>query len=207
MLGIVSDARLQELERRWIASGDPADEAALLRERVRVGGLDERHLEVVPWLRGLAERPAGAKVLDEASQRLSAREAFALGFDLTLGLQPSYRDHLPADLVTYRWDPTAPTPLARAAATHSLIQHSSLRVYRDPIPDLLRSIASPPAGPAPRFAWALNLIPGMRSLRESPLRALWTRLTLFDGIADREDRVWRAALEGLLETILERKRD
>ena len=38
----MSDSRLQELKRAWEASGQVEDEAAYLRERVRVGDLRDR---------------------------------------------------------------------------------------------------------------------------------------------------------------------
>ena len=42
----MSDARLRELERRWRESGSTEDEAAYLRERVRVGDLTQERLEL-----------------------------------------------------------------------------------------------------------------------------------------------------------------
>jgi len=42
----VSDSRLQALERAWEASGSVEDEAAFLRERVRVGDLSQERLEL-----------------------------------------------------------------------------------------------------------------------------------------------------------------
>lgn len=43
----MTDSRLQELERAWKASGSVDDEAAYLRERVRVGDLTQERLELV----------------------------------------------------------------------------------------------------------------------------------------------------------------
>src|SRR5687767_10481406 len=43
----MTDARLRELERRWRETGELDDEAALLRERVRVGILRADRLELV----------------------------------------------------------------------------------------------------------------------------------------------------------------
>lgn len=42
----VSDQRLRELERKWRESGSVEDEAAYLRERVRVGDLTQERLEL-----------------------------------------------------------------------------------------------------------------------------------------------------------------
>jgi len=45
----VTDSRLQDLERAWRASGAVDDEAAYLRERVRVGELNRQRLELAAW--------------------------------------------------------------------------------------------------------------------------------------------------------------
>ena len=45
----MSDARLRELERRWRESGSTEDEAAYLRERVRVGDLTQERLELAAY--------------------------------------------------------------------------------------------------------------------------------------------------------------
>ena len=45
----MSDARLRELERRWRESGSVEDEAAYLRERVRVGDLRQDRLELAAY--------------------------------------------------------------------------------------------------------------------------------------------------------------
>jgi hypothetical protein len=45
----VADERLRELERRWRETGAPADEAALLLERVRAGTLKQERLELASW--------------------------------------------------------------------------------------------------------------------------------------------------------------
>jgi hypothetical protein len=50
----VSDERLRVLERRWKETGSVEDEAAWLRERVRVGDLSENRLEVAAYLGHLA---------------------------------------------------------------------------------------------------------------------------------------------------------
>lgn len=46
MITVVSDQRLRELERKWRESGSLMDEAAYLRERVRVGDLTQERLEL-----------------------------------------------------------------------------------------------------------------------------------------------------------------
>lgn len=46
----MSDERLRDLERRWKETGDPQHGAALLRERVRVGDLDEGRLRLAARL-------------------------------------------------------------------------------------------------------------------------------------------------------------
>jgi hypothetical protein len=63
----VSDERLREAERRWRASAAVEDEVALLRERLRVGQLDESRLRLAAGL----EHPA-ASVLAPAPQVLVA---------------------------------------------------------------------------------------------------------------------------------------
>lgn len=45
----MSDQRLRELERRWRETGVASDEATLLRERVRVGDLDEDRLRLAAY--------------------------------------------------------------------------------------------------------------------------------------------------------------
>ncbi|MCO5170207.1 MAG: hypothetical protein M9894_28055 [Planctomycetes bacterium] len=46
----MTDARLREVERRWRESGNVDDEAAFLRERVRVGALPDERLRVAAGL-------------------------------------------------------------------------------------------------------------------------------------------------------------
>ena len=46
---LVTDSRLQELKRTWEASGSVEDEAAYLRERVRVGDLTQERLELAAY--------------------------------------------------------------------------------------------------------------------------------------------------------------
>ncbi|MCA9642758.1 MAG: hypothetical protein KC492_18805 [Myxococcales bacterium] len=45
----MTDSRLQELKRAWEASGSVEDEAAYLRERVRVGDLTQERLELAAY--------------------------------------------------------------------------------------------------------------------------------------------------------------
>ena len=45
----MSDQRLRELERRWRETGSVEDEAAYLRERVRVGDLTQERLELAAY--------------------------------------------------------------------------------------------------------------------------------------------------------------
>ena len=47
----MTDSRLQELKRAWKASGSVEDEAAYLRERVRVGDLTQERLELAAYCR------------------------------------------------------------------------------------------------------------------------------------------------------------
>jgi hypothetical protein len=54
----MSDARLRELERRWQETGTVADEAAVLRERVRVGRLDRTRLEAAACIGSPAAQAA-----------------------------------------------------------------------------------------------------------------------------------------------------
>lgn len=53
------DARLRELERRWAQTGATADEAALLRERVRLGDLDRGRLDLAAHAGYVAALQAG----------------------------------------------------------------------------------------------------------------------------------------------------
>jgi hypothetical protein len=46
---VMSDTRLRELERRWKETGSPDDEAAYLKERVRVGDLTQERLELAAY--------------------------------------------------------------------------------------------------------------------------------------------------------------
>lgn len=199
----MSDRRLQELLRLWIASGDPADEAALLRERVRLGQLAERHVRLVPWLRDLSDQPATPWKLEEAQERLSEHEAFVLGYEFALGLAPHYRAGLSADLVAYRGHPSA-LPLSEDEFRAQYLQSApGVRVHWDQVPWLLRTIASPPAAPKVPgvLSWALNLIPGMKTYRgRGALRHLWEHLVLYHCGSDR-DQVWRSSILRLLEMI------
>lgn len=46
----MTDARLRSLQRRWLETHEPNDEAALLRERVRVSDLTHERLELAAYL-------------------------------------------------------------------------------------------------------------------------------------------------------------
>lgn len=52
----MTDSRLQELKRAWEASGSVDDEAAYLRERVRVGDLTQERLELAAYWGQVAAR-------------------------------------------------------------------------------------------------------------------------------------------------------
>ncbi|MCA9646234.1 MAG: hypothetical protein KC492_36335, partial [Myxococcales bacterium] len=52
----MTDSRLQQLRRAWEASGAVEDEAAYLRERVRVGELSQERLELAAYFGHLAAR-------------------------------------------------------------------------------------------------------------------------------------------------------
>lgn len=54
----MADLELRALERRWIASGDVADEARLLDARRRIGALPSERLELAAWLGHPAARRA-----------------------------------------------------------------------------------------------------------------------------------------------------
>lgn len=62
----MSDEKLRELERRWRETGAAQDEAALLRERVRVGVLPRRQLELAAYLgHPAAQEALGPSVFSE----------------------------------------------------------------------------------------------------------------------------------------------
>ena len=61
----MTDSRLQELKRAWEASGSVEDEAAYLRERVRVGDLTQERLELAAY----CGHPAAAAILDPKVNR------------------------------------------------------------------------------------------------------------------------------------------
>lgn len=52
------DTGLRDLERRWRASGDPADEARLLAERLRLGELTRERLELAAFVGHIGARTA-----------------------------------------------------------------------------------------------------------------------------------------------------
>lgn len=187
----MSDEGLRELQRRWSASQDPEDELALLRERVRLGLSSERHLEAIPWLRRLIDAPPLPKLLEPARERLSTHESFVLGYELATRARPGFS--LPQDLEAFRASGSAPPPRLRHAP-----DAPGFRVQHDLIPDLLRSIATPP--PPGLLSKAMTLIPGIRGFRSFPLATLWQHLLWWPSVTD-HDRVWRTSLRCLLETI------
>lgn len=94
----MSDCRLRELERRWRETGSVEDEAAYLRERVRVGNLTEEKLELAAYcghegamhatgacrrvapIKTDAEWQAWVKELDERWGASVSLQAYAVGF-------------------------------------------------------------------------------------------------------------------------------
>ena len=92
----MSDARLRELERRWRESGSTEDEAAYLRERVRVGDLTQERLELAAYCGNAASIAALSKpvrrseevhawIRDRIGSSVSELSADTLG--LVLGLE------------------------------------------------------------------------------------------------------------------------
>jgi hypothetical protein len=84
----MSDTKLRELERRWKETGAPADEAALIAERVRAGELARSRVELAGFLRpsdppGLLVTPFDPRNLQLHLRRLAdlalpcGREAWA----------------------------------------------------------------------------------------------------------------------------------
>lgn len=61
----MSDERLRQLERTWRETGAVEDEAAWLRERVRVGDLDLEGLELAAY----CGRPAARMIIDDSSSK------------------------------------------------------------------------------------------------------------------------------------------
>lgn len=69
----MSDRELRDLERRWRTTGDPGDEAALLRERVRLGDLTWDRLELAATVgHDGAARVVGARPRLDTRGALSA---------------------------------------------------------------------------------------------------------------------------------------
>lgn len=68
----MTDSRLQELKRAWEASGSVEDEAAYLRERVRVGDLTQERLELAAYCGHEGAGRATELVSKEPSQDLLA---------------------------------------------------------------------------------------------------------------------------------------
>lgn len=67
----MADQRLRALERRWQASGSVEDEAAWLRERVRVGDLAEERLFLAAYLGHEPARLAAPQALEAFAERLA----------------------------------------------------------------------------------------------------------------------------------------
>ena len=62
----MADDKLRQLERRWRESSTVEDEAALLRERVRVGDLSEGRLRLAA---SFGQEAATAAVANQASAK------------------------------------------------------------------------------------------------------------------------------------------
>jgi len=73
----VSDEQARERERRWVASGSEDDEAALLAERVRLGELELRSLQLAAACVWPAARRALAELGEEVEPTLLEPEALA----------------------------------------------------------------------------------------------------------------------------------
>lgn len=81
--GRVSDERLRELERCWQETGTVEDEAAFLSERIRVGSLDQRRLELAAycgheassrvWGALVPDNPPAARSLLEQGREVEVR--------------------------------------------------------------------------------------------------------------------------------------
>jgi hypothetical protein len=72
----VTDKRLRDLERRFAESGAVADEVALLHERLRIGAVDRRRLEVAAYAGSAAARAT----LGEGAQVPTAARTGVRGF-------------------------------------------------------------------------------------------------------------------------------
>jgi hypothetical protein len=81
----MAETRLRQLERRFRATGSVEDEAAYLQERVRVGDLGERSLELAAYLEHPAARLA-CSLRKERREGLLVRLARAL-----TGQAPEFR--------------------------------------------------------------------------------------------------------------------
>ena len=80
----MSDSKLRELERRWRETGSVEDEAAYLRERVRVGDLTQERLELAAYCghegarRAVAQAPYPPKDPVEFALTLPGRNRLLL---------------------------------------------------------------------------------------------------------------------------------
>lgn len=72
----MTDARLRELERRWKRTGAVEDHVALLLERLRVGGVELRRVEVAAY----CGCPGAAKALGVSAVALPPQEPKEPGF-------------------------------------------------------------------------------------------------------------------------------
>ena len=130
-MGPVSDQRLRELERKWRETGSVEDEAAYLRERVRVGDLTQERLELAAYCgHGGAKRACGCVDLPnpnnwalglehwplEASVRV-ALSAARSAVDVWRTALPDKRRPLEAFAMTEEWLTShEPIPLERIVA-------------------------------------------------------------------------------------------
>lgn len=107
----MSDVELRELERRWRASGAPADEARVLAERLRLGELTLARLELAAYVGHVASREALGGVVPAGRLPLS-RWVSLLDDAGRVALVRTARDDVLARLAT----PAAPLSPALASA-------------------------------------------------------------------------------------------
>ncbi len=114
----MSDERLRELERRWRETGSVEDEAAWLRERVRVGDLSQERLELAAYCRhAAAERAYAGPRLDSPNGLLQ----WVHGIEGRLGASGSALLSLgPARIAFDHWKRTRPDDGRGRAAMHAL---------------------------------------------------------------------------------------
>ena len=86
----MSDQKLRELERRWRETGSVEDEAAYLRERVRVGDLTQERLELAAYLghaaacNALGREPSPAWRIEELPDLVGSDHEISVAFLLAL---------------------------------------------------------------------------------------------------------------------------